>query len=341
MMRFDGFTERAQDVANRSVAIMRRYGHNRIDTAHLLLALLEQPNGFASRALGKFNVDVNMMRTKVKDILGQLPKHPVSDEDQGQPFITPDLTRVLSLLQEEANRTEDEYISTEHIFLAINAERNTPIAGLMKYGGMVMTRSRVEAVIKLLRAEELIAGYSIESGLKVFLCHASSDKPAVRELYRRLCADGFAPWLDEEDLLPGQDWQYEIPKAVRQSDVVIVCLSRSPATKGYVQKEIKFALDAADEKPEGTIFLIPLKLEECDVPDRLSRWQWVNLFRPVTSVWCGHCANAPLILNASTLLPSASRFPAAPKHEAQPQARSAAASTLRHEQRSWQRCGWP
>lgn len=117
--------------------------------------------------------------------------------------------------------------------------------------------------------------------LRIFLCHSVADKPAVRELHQRLRADGFGPWLDEEDLLPGQDWQYEIPKAVRQSDVVIVCLSRGSINKaGYVQKEIKFALDVADEQPQGTIFLIPLKLEECEVPERLSRWQWVNLFSP-------------------------------------------------------------
>jgi hypothetical protein len=117
--------------------------------------------------------------------------------------------------------------------------------------------------------------------LRIFLCHSSGDKPAVRALYRRLINDGFRPWLDEEDLLPGQDWQRELPIAVKNSDVVIVCLSRASITKtGYVQKEIKFALDVADEQPEGTIFLIPLRLEECEVPGRLSRWQWVNLFEP-------------------------------------------------------------
>ena len=116
--------------------------------------------------------------------------------------------------------------------------------------------------------------------LKVFLCHASGDKPAVRDLYRRLRSDGIAPWLDEEDLLPGQDWQLEIPKAVRSSDAVIICLSSRAITKaGYVQKEIKYALDVADEQPEGAIFLIPLRLEECDVPERLRRWHWVNLFQ--------------------------------------------------------------
>jgi hypothetical protein len=115
--------------------------------------------------------------------------------------------------------------------------------------------------------------------LRVFLCHSSNDKPAVRTLYRQLLTEAIAPWLDEEDILPGQKWEQEIPRAVRQSDIVIVCLSRGATSKsGFIQKEIKFALDVADEQPEGAIFLIPLKLEECDVPDRLSRYQWVNIF---------------------------------------------------------------
>ncbi len=117
--------------------------------------------------------------------------------------------------------------------------------------------------------------------LRVFLCHASGDKPAVRGLYQRLLNDEFQPWLDEEDLLPGQRWQDEIPRAVRSADVVLVCLSpRSVGKEGYVQKEIKFALDVADEKPEGTIFLIPLRLEDCAVPERLSPWHWVDYWLP-------------------------------------------------------------
>ncbi|MBI2331473.1 MAG: TIR domain-containing protein [Chloroflexi bacterium] len=116
------------------------------------------------------------------------------------------------------------------------------------------------------------------TSLRVFLCHVSEDKSKVRSLYNKLVADGFDTWLDEENLLPGQEWQTEIPKAVRNSDIVIICLSRKFTTKeGYGQKEIKIALDAADEKPDGTIFLIPAKLEECKVPERLIRWQWVDL----------------------------------------------------------------
>lgn len=115
--------------------------------------------------------------------------------------------------------------------------------------------------------------------LKVFLCHASGDKPAVRNLYKRLIAEGVDAWLDQENLLPGQDWSVEIPRAVRESDIVVICLSKKSITKeGYVQTEISFALDIAKEKPEGTIYLIPTRLEECIVPERLSRWQWVDLF---------------------------------------------------------------
>lgn len=115
--------------------------------------------------------------------------------------------------------------------------------------------------------------------LRVFLCHASEDKSAVRNLYKRLQGEGLDPWLDEEDLVGGQDWELEIPKVVRSTDVVIVCLSQGSITKtGYVQKEIKEVLDVADLQPEGTIFVIPARLEACEVPTRLRKWQYIDLF---------------------------------------------------------------
>jgi ATP-dependent Clp protease ATP-binding subunit ClpC len=115
--------------------------------------------------------------------------------------------------------------------------------------------------------------------LRAFLCHSSKDKSVVRNLYKRLKENQIDPWLDEEKLLAGQDWDYEIGNAVRSSDVVIVCLSADSVGKaGYLQKEMKKVLDVAEEQPEGTIYLIPVKLEECEVPTRLRRWHWVNLF---------------------------------------------------------------
>lgn len=117
--------------------------------------------------------------------------------------------------------------------------------------------------------------------LRAFLCHANVDKAVVRMLYQRLHEAQIAPWLDEKELLPGQIWRREIPRAVETADVVLVCLSEASQTSsGYLQHEITFALDVADRQPPDSIFLIPLRLTECTVPERLARWQWVNLYEP-------------------------------------------------------------
>ena len=118
--------------------------------------------------------------------------------------------------------------------------------------------------------------------LRVFLCHSSNDKPAVRELYQRLNAESWMDvWLDEEKLLPGQDWDYEIGRALDSSDAVIVTLSTSSVSKeGYVQKELRFALDMALEKPEGTIFILPVRLDDCERPRRLRSIQEIDYFPP-------------------------------------------------------------
>ena len=116
--------------------------------------------------------------------------------------------------------------------------------------------------------------------LRVFLCHASQDKPVVRELYQRFNTEGWIdPWLDEEKLLPGQDWDLEIEKAVEFADAVIVCVSGKSVTKeGYIQKEIRKVLDIALEKPEETIFIIPLRLDDCELPRRLRALHYVDYF---------------------------------------------------------------
>ena len=116
--------------------------------------------------------------------------------------------------------------------------------------------------------------------LRVFLCHASQDKPVVRDLYQRLKSETWIdPWLDEERLLPGQDWNLEIEKAVESSDAVIVCVSStSVAKEGYVQKELRQVLNIALEKLEGAIFVLPVKLDDCPLPRQLRDRQAVNYF---------------------------------------------------------------
>src|ERR1041385_9046648 len=118
------------------------------------------------------------------------------------------------------------------------------------------------------------------SRLNVFLCHASDDKPLARIFSLVLNAAGADPWLDEVKLVGGQDWGLEIEKALRTSHAVLVFLSRNSVTKsGFVQKEIRLALDVADEQPEGSIFVIPLRLDDCEIPERLKRLQWINFHK--------------------------------------------------------------
>ena len=116
---------------------------------------------------------------------------------------------------------------------------------------------------------------------RVFLCHSWIDKVEVRQLYHRLRSDGADPWLDEEDMLAGQDLHAEIQRAIQSSGIVIIFLSVGSLSKiGFVNGEIGFTLDVADEQPEGAIFVIPARLEACELPLRLRRRLAVNLFEP-------------------------------------------------------------
>ena len=114
---------------------------------------------------------------------------------------------------------------------------------------------------------------------QIFLCYAREDEEKVNNLYQKLCDEGFKPWMDKKDILPGEQWEFCIPRAIRRSDFFLACLSANSVTKrGYLQKEIKEGLDIWDEMLEDDIYLIPVRLEDCEVPERLRDFQWVNLF---------------------------------------------------------------
>jgi hypothetical protein len=115
--------------------------------------------------------------------------------------------------------------------------------------------------------------------IQIFLLYARQDEEAVHRLYRRLDNEGVDVWLDKEKLLPGQDWVYEIHKAIHRSDLVIACLSKQFNKKGgYRHEELRIALEKATALLEGEIFLIPARLENCDLPEPLHKVQWVDLF---------------------------------------------------------------
>jgi hypothetical protein len=114
--------------------------------------------------------------------------------------------------------------------------------------------------------------------LKVFLAHSHHDKPMLRDLYSLLRLDGFDPWFDERSLVGGQDWEYEIKKRVTETDVVTVFLSKHCVDRsGYIQKELSLALDVAQRQPEGSIFVIPIRHEGCQVPERVKHLHCVDV----------------------------------------------------------------
>ncbi|RPJ28694.1 MAG: toll/interleukin-1 receptor domain-containing protein [Chloroflexi bacterium] len=115
--------------------------------------------------------------------------------------------------------------------------------------------------------------------LQVFLLYARGDREVVQRLYQRLVKEGANAWLDRERILPGQDWQYEIRKAIQGSDIVVVCLSRQFNKQGgYRHEELKIAIEKANSLLQGETFIIPACLERCDLPEPLRRWQRVDLF---------------------------------------------------------------
>jgi len=127
--------------------------------------------------------------------------------------------------------------------------------------------------------EPSIGESQVKATAQIFLSYAREDEEKVEELYQRLSDIGFKPWMDKKDILPGEKWPSSIRRAIRDSDFFLVCLSTNSVKKrGWVQREMKQALDLWQEKLEDDIYLIPVRLEDCEAPEGLREFQWVNLF---------------------------------------------------------------
>ena len=115
---------------------------------------------------------------------------------------------------------------------------------------------------------------------RIFLSYTKKNIKQINELYKKLTDNGFRPWMDTEDIVTGEEWKPKIMKAIREATAFIACLSKNSVSKrGVIQEEIREALNTWQQKCPEDIFLIPLRIEECDVPESLARFQWVNLFQ--------------------------------------------------------------
>jgi ATP-dependent Clp protease ATP-binding subunit ClpC len=179
MMRFDRFTERAQEAAQRAAEIIQRYGHNQIDTEHILLALIEQPQGVIPQILDQLKIDAAGLTERLDYILRTSPKANIFGGGAGQIFITPRVKRIIDLANEEANRLKDEYISTEHIFLAILNERSTPAARLLEGAGV--TRERVYEAIQQIRGGQRVTDPQAETRYRTLEKYSRDLTQSARE----------------------------------------------------------------------------------------------------------------------------------------------------------------
>ena len=162
MNRFDRFTERAQDATQRALEILQRYGHTQIDIEHIMLALLEQPDGVVGQILEQLKVNTDELVERLDEDLRTSPRAAaIYGGGAGQVFITPRVNRVIEGAQEEASRLNDEYISTEHIFLAILSNRNTPSSRFLRE--MNVTRERVLETIQIIRGGQRVTDPQAET----------------------------------------------------------------------------------------------------------------------------------------------------------------------------------
>jgi hypothetical protein len=116
---------------------------------------------------------------------------------------------------------------------------------------------------------------------QIFLSYAPDDREMVEDLYQKLLSAGFKPWMDDMDILPGENRLEKIRSAIERSDFFLACLSANSTDKrGGFQRELKFALDVWEEMPPNKIYLIPIKLAQCVVPESIKIVQPLELFKP-------------------------------------------------------------
>jgi len=119
-----------------------------------------------------------------------------------------------------------------------------------------------------------------DSDMKVFISYAREDIETARKLYHDLKHAGITTWMDKEDILIGENWKIAIRQAIKESSYFIALLSsNSLSKKGYVQKELKMALDIFGEMPVSEIFFLPIRLDDCHpLDEQLQDINWGDLF---------------------------------------------------------------
>nr|WP_162495855.1 AAA family ATPase [Caldilinea sp.] len=182
MMRFDRFTEKAQEAAMRAYEILQHYKHTQVDTEHVFLALLQQSGGAVPQIMQVLQAPVEEMAEKLANVLENMPRastNPYGSTNTAQVFITPRLKRIMDIAYEEAMRMKDEYISTEHMLLAIASERNTPSANILR--DAMITKERILEAIEQIRKGQRVTEPNAESKYRVLEKYGRDLTRAAKE----------------------------------------------------------------------------------------------------------------------------------------------------------------
>lgn len=143
-----------------------------------------------------------------------------------------------------------------------------------------------EVALENTRARVIVTGngFRISSlavpGNQIFVNYAREDERVANTVANSIKRVGYATWLDKESLFAGQTWKLSINEAIDQSDLFVALLSRNSVSKtGYVNAELRRALDRMILMPEGEVFVIPVRLDDCSMPFTVMReMQYVDLF---------------------------------------------------------------
>jgi len=157
-MRQERFTEQAQEALAASQELVRQYHHSQWDVEHILLALLQQEAGLVSDILRELNIDVEAVRQQVEAALEKSPK---TAFETGQIYATPRIAQLLKTASDEANRLKDEFISTEHLLIAMAGEEKGEAAAILKRFGV--DQEKVYGALQKLRGGHRVTDSRAES----------------------------------------------------------------------------------------------------------------------------------------------------------------------------------
>lgn len=119
----------------------------------------------------------------------------------------------------------------------------------------------------------------MKESASIFLSYARQDHERVFNLYQKLASEGFTPWMDSKNILPGEKRTASIQKAIRESDFFLACLSvSSTRERGFFQSQVKDALSLLKDMLDSDIYLIPVRLEECDIPEYFEELQGADIY---------------------------------------------------------------